>query len=464
MNIIVLNGSPKGDLSATLQSVRFLEKKIKDVNFDIIHISQSINSLEKKREKFDGVIEKIASADLILWSTPVYVFLVPSQLIRFIELIRERDVQDVFKNKFTAVLTTSIHFYDHCAHHYLSAVCDDLEMNFTGGFSADSYDLLDKAERGRLLLFAEEFIKNTTEGTPYSKKYFQNTVNPFSYTPGAVEHNQLLNKKSDKKIVLITDRQNDQDNISKMVSRFRSCFDKNIDVISLKEMNIKGGCIGCVQCGFDHECIYTGKDEFIDIYNSRIKTADIIVFAGQIRERFFSALFKQFFDRAFFNNHTPTITGKQVGFIVSGPLAQNENIREMFEAYTEWQGANLVDIITDEVQDSESIDNQITNFAGRLLAFARSGYVKPATFLGIGGMKIFRDDVWGRHRFVFQADHRYYKENGIYDFPQDDQRIIETNKFMFEMTSTPEGKAAIRKSLAREMIRPHQKKIAQEEG
>ncbi len=30
---------------------------------------------------------------------------------------------------------------------------------------------------------------------------------------------------------------------------------------------------------------------------------------------------------------------------------------------------------------------------------------------------MFRDEVWGRLRTVFQADHRAYKELGWYDFP-----------------------------------------------
>jgi len=41
--------------------------------------------------------------------------------------------------------------------------------------------------------------------------------------------------------------------------------------------------------------------------------------------------------------------------------------------------------------------------------------------LGIGGIKIFRDAIYGRLRFPFQADHKFYKENGLYNFPQKDK-------------------------------------------
>ena len=43
-------------------------------------------------------------------------------------------------------------------------------------------------------------------------------------------------------------------------------------------------------------------------------------------------------------------------------------------------------------------------------------------------MKIFRDDVYGRNRFVFLADHKYYESHGVYDtFPQNDERAKKLN-------------------------------------
>ena len=44
--------------------------------------------------------------------------------------------------------------------------------------------------------------------------------------------------------------------------------------------------------------------------------------------------------------------------------------------------------------------------------------MRPRTFLGVAGMKIFRDDIWSDLRVVFRADHRAYRRRGYYDFPQ----------------------------------------------
>jgi hypothetical protein len=229
-------------------------------------------------------------------------------------------------------------------------------------------------------------------------------------------------------------------------------------MINLNNLDIKGGCLGCIRCGHDNTCIYQDKDEFIQFYNTKLKAADILIFAGTIRDRYLSSKWKQFFDRAFFNTHTPSLIGKQIGLIISGPLSQIPNLRQILEAYTEWQQANLVDVITDEHGDSVEIDALLQNFAERLIQLAGERYIKPATFLGVGAMKIFRDDVWGRLRFPFQADHRFYKKHGIYDFPQKDYKARITNRILILLTKIPSMRKEIYTNrIKAEMIKPFQK-------
>ena len=48
MNILVLNGSPKGEYSITLQTVRYLEKRYPAHSFEVLHVGQRIKSLEKE--------------------------------------------------------------------------------------------------------------------------------------------------------------------------------------------------------------------------------------------------------------------------------------------------------------------------------------------------------------------------------------------------------------------------------
>src|SRR4030042_1276984 len=113
MKITVLNGSPKGEQSVTMMHVLYLRKIFPQHTFEIQHISQRIQRLEENREAFDEVIGAVNIADGVLWATPVYFFTVPSQYKRFIELVNERNAQGAFAGKYTAALTTSIHFFDH---------------------------------------------------------------------------------------------------------------------------------------------------------------------------------------------------------------------------------------------------------------------------------------------------------------------------------------------------------------
>ncbi|MCG2768009.1 MAG: hypothetical protein L6435_06440 [Anaerolineae bacterium] len=209
-----------------------------------------------------------------------------------------------------------------------------------------------------------------------------------------------------------------------------------IDVIDLNDIDIRGACLGCMRCGYDYTCTY--QDGFADFYNERVRTADIIVFAGTVKGRYLSSMWKTFYDRAFFWNHTPSLPGKQLGYIISGPLTQNQNLIQILEASsTARQHANHVDIITDECDNSEEIDALLQSFAERLVRFAEEGYVRPQNFLGVGGHTVFRDNIWGRLRPIWQADHRYFKKHGLYDFPQRDYRSRVLTSILMLLTKIP---------------------------
>lgn len=450
MKVLVLNGSPKGDLSVTMQYVKFIEKKFTSHQFNFLNIAQKINKIEDDIEFFNSIISEVKISDIVIWSTPLYVCLVPSQYKRFIELIMDRDAAGSFAGKYAAVITTSIHFFDHTAQNYLRGISEDLNMNFAGGFSPDMYDLMKEDERRKLLTFAESVFDSAERRLKTSKSYKKPEYRIQDYTPDIPE---ITVDPEDKRVLILSDREYSSDNMSRMIKRMKDAFRGKCSSLNISSVDIKGGCLGCCECGLDYRCVYTGKDGFIDFYNKELKTADIVVFAGEIKDRYLSAGWKQFFDRAFFNTHSPSLKGKQVGFLISGPLSDIPNLREIFQAYCEWQGADLVDIITDE-NSSEDINRLMDNFASRLVMFSRSGFVSPATFLGVGGMRIFRDDIWGRLKFVFQADYKYYEENGIFDFPQDDKKTIEINEKMITLTGNPEMREKVRKMFKTEMVKP----------
>jgi len=454
MKITVLNGSPKGDVSVTMQYVRYIQKKFPQHKLKIFNVSHRIKRLERDKQAFQEILAEVQSSDGILWAFPVYFLLAPSQYKRFIELISERGAEAAFEHKYTAALTTSIHFYDHTAHNYLHAVCDDLKMKYVGSFSADMRDLMEEKGRAGLLTFAAELYEAIENQAPTSKSYCPVTWREFEYHPGVAETKV---DAGDKRILIVTDAEAHQTNLLRMIERFKASFAQEIPVVNLNALDIKGGCLSCLHCGYDNQCVYRDQDDYVTFYNTQVKTADILVFAGTIRDRYLSSRWKMFFDRSFFNGHTPALSGKQIGCIISGPLSQNHNLRQVLEGWFELQPANIAGFVSDEYGDSAHIDRLLQDLARRLVRFAAGDYVRPSTFLGVAGKKLFRDEIWGRLRVAFQADHRAYKRLGLYDFPQKDVRTRMINVVVPLLLRIPGFRKEFARRIKSGMIRPYQK-------
>lgn len=454
MNITVLSGSPKGKHSVTLQSVNYISKLFPEHCFDVFHIGQTINTLVEDDDAFNAVMAAIQDSELIIWATPVYTCLVPSQYKRFIEKIFDSDKSHLFKGKYAAVIATSIHFFDNYAVDYLRAINDDLGTLFVSAYSADSYDLLKEEGQTSLAQFAAQVFEDVQAKALFGKRTY-----PLSYSWHIYESGPAPEKidAGTQKVLLLQDQNYEGSNLGRMVNRCVAGFRSEVEVATLADLTVKGGCLGCIQCGFDHRCVYEGQDGFISFVQEKVAPADILIIAGEIRDRWLSATWKQFFDRSFFQNHVPALKGKQIGFLLSGPLTQMVALKGTLDAMVEWQGAHLADTVTDEVEDCAFIDARIDTLVRRIVAFAQRGYVRPPTFVGVGGRKVFRDDVWGRHRFVFQADHAYYEANGLYDFPHDDKDALKMSEDMISLTQDPEMRETVRKMLKKEMVKPHMK-------
>ena len=64
MKIAVINGSPKGKYSITLQTVLYLQRKFPEHTFEVLHAGQKIKALEKD---FSAAKQLMESADAVLF-------------------------------------------------------------------------------------------------------------------------------------------------------------------------------------------------------------------------------------------------------------------------------------------------------------------------------------------------------------------------------------------------------------
>jgi multimeric flavodoxin WrbA len=438
-----------------MQYVLFLRKKLPQHDFTILNVCQDIKKLENDQQLFLEAIESVAGSDGVLWAFPLYYMLVHGDYKRFIELVFARGAGTAFEGKYAAVLTTSIHFFDHTAHEYLNGICDDLGMKYVGSYSAEMQDLLSAKERDRLLLFAADFLHAIQQQRCTPRRFRPVVHDGFSYEPGEPTRKVATLGKN---IIIVTDAEDTAGNLARMAARLQSCWEGEVAVINLRQIEIRGGCLGCCQCGLDNVCVYKDADDVQRVYG-RLMAADILVLAGSVQDRYLSARWKTFFDRGFFMNHVPLLAGKQIGYLVAGPLMQLANLRQILEGYVECQQANLAGIVTDEGVTSAELDRLLDGLAGRLIDFAASAYLRPPTFLSVGGRKLFRDEIWARLRFVFRQDHRYYRKHGFYDFPKRSLKTRITDGLFTLLLLIPGFRREFRRRIRQEMVKPLQKVV-----
>ena len=220
MKILVLNGSPSGENSITLQTVRYLQKLCPHCSFEILHVGQRIRAMEKD---FAPCTEALERAELILFCYPVYTFLAPAQLHRFIELIKERNV--CLKGKWATQLTTSKHFYDTTAHRFIQDNCADLGMRYIRGLSADMEDLLKEDGRREARAFLRRVFWCIKEGVA-EPVLCTRTAEAWSGKRPTVP---VFAPKGPKTVTLVTDLSRDEGGrLRAMIDAFSAASDCNV--------------------------------------------------------------------------------------------------------------------------------------------------------------------------------------------------------------------------------------------
>ena len=440
MKILVINGSPKGNNSITLQTVLYLEKLNPQHQFEILNVGAKIKSLEKD---FTPALEAINQADVLLFSYPVYTFIAPCQLHRFIELMKEHGVN--VAGKAATQITTSKHFYDVTAHQYIQDNCQEMGMNYVRGLSADMEDLTTKKGQKQAVDFWNHFCWCV------EKEYFE----PVHVMPVTLSCHQATvpEKAADKKdgdVVIITDCTPENESLSAMIARFQAVLPKKTRIVNISEYPFKGGCLGCFNCAVDGTCIY--KDGFDTFLRENIQKADAMIYAFTIRDHSMGARFKMYDDRQFCNGHRTVTIGMPVGYLVSGCYSVEKNLQTIIEGRANVGQNILTGVATDEFDPNAEIDR----LADELVYALEHKNVGPQNFLGIGGMKIFRDLIY-QMQGMMRADHKFFKAQGQYDFPQKNKGQILFMYLVGAMLGNKKLKAKMGGKMNEGMLMPYKK-------
>ncbi len=440
MKILVLNGSPKGNYSITLHTVLYLQKLYPEHEFEILHVGQRIKAIEKDFSESKAMIEK---ADVLLFSYPVYTFIATCQLHRFIELMKENDV-DV-KGKFATQITTSKHFYDVTAHRYIQENCDDMGIKYVRGLSADMDDLTTEKGRKEAENFFDYLCWSIEKDYHEPAFYGASDYSSVSVTPV-----QTDNESKTGNVVIVTDLAEDDAQLKSMVERFRAKLPAKTRLINLKEYPFKGGCLGCFRCASDGKCVY--KDGFDDFLRNEIQTADAIIYAFKIKDHSMGSLFKMYDDRQFCNGHRTVTIGMPVGYLISGEYSREVNLQTIIEGRAQVGGNILAGIATDE----KNPDYEIDKLADSLMYALENKNTQPQNFYGVGGMRIFRDLIY-QMRGLMKADHKFFKSHGQYDFPQKKKGMTMLMYLVGALNSSEKIKAKMGNMMNEGMVMPYKK-------
>lgn len=448
MNILVLNGSPAGKDSITLFTALYIQKHFPEHQYEILHVGQQIRKMEKEPALWQ---EPLRKADLILFCYPVYTFLAPAQLHRFVELIKESGIG--LSGKYATQITTSKHFYDVTAHQYIQDNCGDLGLKYIRGLSADMEDLRSEKGRQEALSFFRFVLRSMEQG-------WEEPV-PIRPEAGELKTASAAAEKLDipapKRIVIVADfSHSPEGRLRAMCQRLQNRLPCETEIVSLQDFPFKGGCLGCFHCASGGQCVYT--DGFDRWLREHIQSADGTVYAFTVRDHSMGSLFKLFDDRQFCNGHRTVTMGKPVGYLVNGCLDAEPNLRMLMEARAEVGGNTLAGIACDR----KDPDREIDQLAGTLCYAATENYQRPKNFYGVGGMKIFRDLIW-QMRGLMREDHRFYKKHGFYDFPQKKRATVLGMYLVGGMMKNKKLSKKLGSRMTEGMVLPYKKVLEKEE-
>lgn len=412
MNITVINGSPKpAQLSVTHRPIRLLQKRFPGHTWRTVSPGPLFTALQKEPQLPDGWREAVEQADLLIWATPVYYLTVPSQLQRFIKAIRAKERwRNALAGKVSAVLTTSIHYYDHLAIDWLESTLEDMDLRLLSPLSLEMNDIMEKKGRTKLFTRFMLWSEETAAGSFLPRR--TRPLQPYHANKPALPEQQA-DRTDARQITLLTDGSTEQTTLTTMIDNFCTASPDRITVYNLNELGIQGGCTGCLRCGWDNTCSYRdGLKEFIE---EKCIPAEGLVFALRTEGRGFSSLFKAFRDRSFVFNHVPYFKHKPTLWLISGPLSQLPGLQEVIAATCEAGEMGYAGSISDEAEPHE-LGTHLTGAAVRLHRMIETELAPQETFRTVGGRKLFRDFVYLNP--VFRRDRSYYRKQRMFDFPQ----------------------------------------------
>ena len=183
-----------------------------------------------------------------------------------------------------------------------------------------------------------------------------------------------------KTIIILTDAEETRRQPRPDDGASGGCWEGEVEVINLRQIDIRGGCLGCCQCALDNVCVYKARPRTPGRrQEDRGRRSDRGgIDAGPIPV----ARWKLFVDRGFYMNHVPMFEGKQIGCLVSGAAVATGQSAAGARGLPRLPGGEPRR--TGERRRRRTRRSSTASWTaspGRLIDFAVTAYLRPPTFL-----------------------------------------------------------------------------------
>ncbi|MCD7814117.1 MAG: NAD(P)H-dependent oxidoreductase [Lachnospiraceae bacterium] len=514
MKTLILNGSPKGKNSVTLHTCLYIQKQYPEHSYEILDVGQKIRSFEKD---MSSAVKALEWADLIVFCYPVYTFLAPAQLHRFIRLMKESGC-DV-SGKFATQITTSKHFFDVTAHRFIQDNCADFGLKYIKGLSADMEDLPTKQgqrDARKFWRYVEYCVRHDlyepasvpaisekTMGSSALSGEEQNAAVVNAYTNNVrmidepedrISDGDVEKKSAEASWQMKTKTAEGQDEPGTM----KPAITKK-PAIKRKTKTGKGKTgrktgtggkdiviVASIRPGDTELSAMIAEFQSVCPYPVRVMNIEEFPFQGGCISCFHCAAD----GTCIYKDGFADMLREQIqsaDAILYAFTIQDHSMGPRFKLYDDRQFCNghrtvtmgmpMGYLIAGNLEAEENLrmviearcevgynflcgmatnSEEIRKMNARLLYALRHAYVQPQNFYGVGGMKIFRDLIYVMRGFM-KADHQFYKKNGIYDFPQKKKGQILLMMLVGALMNNPKLRAKAGKQMTEGMVAPYKK-------
>lgn len=305
--MLVLSFSGTGENSLTLKSLEVLEHHRDVEPFEKILIKPSFNY----EENFNNVVEKMKSADVIIWAVSPFHMNIQSHMLTFFEKCREIGLRLLNANVF---FITNVRVCDNFLQTTLERQIRSIARYYVPGLSFATNDMINK----HMALYSI----STPDGPP-KKKLFSKKPIEFEEGEGLITAvqwykilkelaNNLLNAEPvtfkpqcAKKVLLINMDEGEtspfvQNAVDKLYDQYRKrgCV---VTVVDQKSYNVRP-CDGCKICYASKVCKI--KDDYLS-YEKTISEADVLIYYGKCSYGYTSSISKRLIDRSVHNGLMP---------------------------------------------------------------------------------------------------------------------------------------------------------------